>query len=63
MKHVKHTKWNFFFFKYNINFIENGMFIGENLWLTIASPASMQFPKDTGFDKGKSSVMTFLNNQ
>ena len=54
---------NFFFFKYNINFIENGMFMGENLWLTVASPASMQFPKDTGFDKGKSSVMTFLNNQ
>ena len=26
-------------------------FIGENLWLTVASLASMQFPK--GFDKGK----------
>ena len=27
-------------------------FIGENVWLTVASLASMQFPKDTGFDKG-----------
>ena len=30
-------------------------FIGENLLLTVASFASMQFPKDTGFDKGKMS--------
>ena len=37
-------------------------FIGENLWLTVASPASMQFPKHDGFDKGKLSVMAFLNN-
>ena len=37
-------------------------FIGEILWLTIASLASMQFPKSTGFDKGKLSFMVFLNN-
>ena len=37
-------------------------FIGENLWLTVASLASMQFPKNTGFDKGKLNVMAFLNN-
>ena len=37
-------------------------FIGENLWLTVASLESMQFPKDTGFDQGKLSVMAFLNN-
>ena len=37
-------------------------FIGENLWLAIPSLASMQFAKDTGFDKGKLSVMVFLNN-
>ena len=37
-------------------------FIGDNLWRTIASLASMQFPKDDGFDKGKLSVMAFLNN-
>ena len=34
-------------------------FIGQNLWLTLAS---MKFPRDTGFDKGKSSVLAFLNN-
>ena len=28
-------------------------FLGKNLWLTVASLASMQFPKDTGFDKRK----------
>ena len=32
-------------------------FIGENLWLTVASPESMQFLKETNFDKGKLSVM------
>ena len=37
-------------------------FIGENLWVIVASLANMQFPKDTGFDKGKLSVMAFLNN-
>ena len=37
-------------------------FIGENLRLTFASLASMQFPNDTGFDKGTLSVMAFLNN-
>ena len=37
-------------------------FIGENLWFTVASLASMQFTKDTGFDKGKLSLMAFLNN-
>ena len=36
--------------------------IAENLQLTIASCARMQFPKDTGFDKGVLSVMAFLNN-
>ena len=33
------------------------MFIGENLWLTVASLVSMQFAKNTGFDKGKLIVM------
>ena len=37
-------------------------FIGENLWLTVASLASMQFPKDDAFGKGKLSVLAFLNN-
>ena len=37
-------------------------FIGDNLWLPVTSPASMQFPKNTGFDKGKFSVLTSLNN-
>ena len=38
-------------------------FKGENLWLTDASfVKNMQFPKNTGFDKGKLSVMAFLNN-
>ena len=32
-------------------------FIGENLWLTVASPESMQFLKETSFDKGKLSIM------
>ena len=36
-------------------------FKGENLWLTVASLESMQFAKDTGFDKGKLGVMAFLN--
>ena len=35
-------------------------FKGENLWLTVASLECMQFPMDTGFDKGKLSVITFL---
>ena len=38
----------------------------DNFWLTVASFTSMQFPKDTGFDKGKLSVFSltkgFLNN-
>ena len=39
-------------------------FIGENLWLNVASLASMQSLKSTGFDKGKLSFnfMAFLNN-
>ena len=37
-------------------------FIGENLLLTVTSLPSMQFPMDTGYDKGKLSVMAFLNN-
>ena len=28
-------------------------FIGENLGLNVASLARIQFPNDTGFDKGK----------
>ena len=38
-------------------------FIGEIFWLPLASFATMQFPNDNGFDKGKLSVMAFLNNQ
>ena len=37
-------------------------FMDENLWLIVASFESMQFPNNTGFDKGKLSVMAFLNN-
>ena len=37
-------------------------FIGDNLWLTVASLESTEFPKDTGFDKEQLSVMAFLNN-
>ena len=37
-------------------------FIVENLWLTVAYLASMQFPKNTGFGNGRLSVMAFLNN-
>ena len=37
-------------------------FIGENLWLTVASLESIQFSKDIGFDKEKFSVVDFLNN-
>ena len=36
--------------------------MGENLWVTVISLASMQFPRDTSFYKGKVSVMAFLNN-
>ena len=36
-------------------------FIGEeNLWLTVASLASIQFPKYTGFDKGKFIILKVL---
>ena len=35
-------------------------FVGENLWLTAASLVSMQFPKDTGFDKGKFIILRIL---
>ena len=35
-------------------------FIGENLWLTVAFLASMEFPKDASFEKEKLSVMAFL---
>ena len=34
-------------------------FIGENLWLTVTSLESMQFPKSTSFDKGKLGFMNF----
>ena len=37
-------------------------FKGENLWLTVASLKSMQFPKSNGFDKGELRFMAFLNN-
>ena len=62
MKHVNHSKWNDFLY-YTINFIKELFhFKGENLRLTDASFANMQFPNNTGFDKGKLSVMAFLNN-
>ena len=32
-------------------------FTGENFWLTVASLASMQFSKDTSFEKEKLSAM------
>ena len=37
-------------------------FINENLWLTVASRSSIQYPNNIGFDKGKLSVAAFLNN-
>ena len=49
---------------FHISFIplknETFHLIGENLWLTAASYASMQFPKYTGFDKGKLNDITFF---
>ena len=47
---------------FNIPLISLKKLIVENLQLTVACLASMQFSKDTGFDKGKLSVMAFLNN-
>ena len=38
-------------------------FKGDNLCVIAASLESMEFPKGTGFDEGKVSVMAFLNNQ
>ena len=38
-------------------------FKGDNLCVTAASLESMEFPKGTGFDEGKVSVMAFLYNQ
>ena len=35
-------------------------FTGENLCLTFASLASMQFPKDTGFDRRKFIILSVL---
>ena len=35
-------------------------FIGEDLWLTFSSLASMHFPRDTGFGKAKLSVFNNL---
>ena len=32
------------------------------MWLTVASLASLQYPKNTCFDKRKLSVVAFLNN-
>ena len=39
-------------------------FRGDNLWLTAESLASIQFPKDTGFDEVEFFSLTkdFLNN-
>ena len=37
-------------------------FIGKNLWRTAASLPRIQFPENIDFDKGKLSVITFLNN-
>ena len=34
-------------------------FTGENLCLIVASLASMLFPKDTGFDRGKFIILTW----
>ena len=31
-------------------------------FITVASLTSMQYPKDTVFDRGKLSVMFFINN-
>ena len=32
------------------------------MWLTVASLPSIQYPKNTGFDKGNLSVVASLNN-
>ena len=37
-------------------------FIAENSYLTVASLASMKFHSNIGFDKGKLSIVAFLNN-
>ena len=35
-------------------------FIDEKLWLIVAPLASMQFPKDNGFDEGKFIILQVL---
>ena len=44
--------------------LKNQLFhsIGDNLWLTVPSLATIQFPKHTGFDKENLGVAVFLNN-
>ena len=65
------VKWNtlstqneIIFFNIPLISLKNVMFylLVENLWLTDASLTSMQFSRDTDFDKGKLIAMAFLSN-
>ena len=58
------TQNEIIFFNIPLISLKNVMFylLVENLWLTDASLTSMQFSKDTDFDKGKLIAMAFLSN-
>ena len=58
------TQNEIIFFNIPLISLKNVMFylLVEILWLTDASLTSMQFSKDTDFDKGKLIAMAFLSN-
>ena len=58
------TQNEIIFFNIPLISLKNVMFylLVENLWLTDASLTSMQFSRDTDFDKGKLIAMAFLSN-
>ena len=58
------TQNEIIFFNIPLISLKNVMFylLVENLWLTDASLTSMQFSRDTDFDKGKLIAMAFLTN-
>ena len=58
------TQNELIFFNIPLISLKNVMFylLVENLWLTDASLTSMQFSRDTDFDKGKLIAMAFLSN-
>ena len=58
------TQNEIIFFNIPLISLKNVIFylLVENLWLTDASLTSMQFSRDTDFDKGKLIAMAFLSN-